>query len=252
MRIVRFRSPGRLGAALLVSASLIIAPTGHAARPYVTDDARIVPAGGCQIETWVHRFRGAGTEFWALPACNPTGNLEITFGGNTLPGFDGEQGTQNLLLQGKWLLRTLDTGVGTGFVVGGTSRFGGPRGAAPPSSLSTLYGYNITSFSFDDERFVLLTMLGARLNRDERRTEGFWGLGSETRLLRRGEQELILAAEVYGTDRGRPSWQAGFRFWVVRDRLQVDAVLGGKFDARGSDARWWSIGLRIISDRILR
>lgn len=251
MRIVRFRNPGRLGAALLVSASLIIAPVAHAARPYVTDDARIVPSGGCQIETWVHRFRGGGAEFWALPACTP-GNIEFTFGGNTLPGFDGEPSTQNLLLQGKWLLRTLDTGIGTGFVVGGTSRVRGPRAAASPSSLSTLYAYNITSFSFDHERFVLLTMLGARHDRNERRNEAFWGLGSETLLFRRGEQELILAKEVYGTDRGRPSWQAGFRFWLVKDRIQVDAVMGARFDGRGDDARWWSIGLRIIEPNLLR
>ena len=63
-------------------AMLIAVPAGSAwsARPFVTDDARLTTAGSCQLETWTRMYRDS-TEFWALPACNPGGNLELTAGG---------------------------------------------------------------------------------------------------------------------------------------------------------------------------
>jgi hypothetical protein len=46
----------------------------HAARPFVTDDARVVDRGGCQIETFYKEQRKySGSEFWFMPACNPFG-----------------------------------------------------------------------------------------------------------------------------------------------------------------------------------
>ena len=248
-------SPLGWPAARLALILALVAPGAQAARPYVTDDARITPSDGCQVETWVHshrRHRG-GNEFWAVPACNPTGNLEITAGVNRLTGSGDEPSTANALLQLKTLLRTLDTGIGTGFAVGMTARTGGPgTGAGAPSWLSGTYAYNVTSFSFRDESFVLLTLAGLKRDRERGRTLAMWGVGSETLLLRRGPQELILAAEVFGAEQGRPGWQAGFRFWVVKEKVQVDAVMGAQIANSGPDGRWVSIGLRLIGDGFLR
>ena len=53
---------------------------GAAARPFVTDDARIVDRDHCQLETFTKSQRTyAGSEFWFLPACNPWG-AELTLG----------------------------------------------------------------------------------------------------------------------------------------------------------------------------
>ena len=54
--------------------ALAVPVVAHAARPMVTDDARIVDAKACQLESWV-RHDPDSTQLWALPACNPTGNL---------------------------------------------------------------------------------------------------------------------------------------------------------------------------------
>jgi len=226
----------------------------HAARPYFTDDARITPAGGCQVESWVqhHRPAGGGTEFWALPACNPGQNLEITAGVARLPAEGGQPWSSDLLVQGKTLLRTLDTGISTGFAAGSTVRTRGPSDASSPSSLSTAWAYNVTSFAFADEAFVLLTLAGIKRDRESQRTIALWGVGSETRLLRRGDQELILAAEVFGSDRRSPSWQGGFRFWVVKEKVQVDAVVGRQIGSQQRDRSGWSIGVRLIGDGFLR
>src|SRR5438093_11870294 len=62
--------------------ALAAATSAHAARPFVTDDARIVDPHGYQIETYYKRQRGFGEhEFWFLPAHNPGGNVELTLGG---------------------------------------------------------------------------------------------------------------------------------------------------------------------------
>ncbi len=59
--------------------SALLHVPAKAARPFVTDDARLTTAGSCQLESWT-RFYADSTEVWALPACNPTGNLELTLG----------------------------------------------------------------------------------------------------------------------------------------------------------------------------
>ncbi|MEI6319296.1 MAG: hypothetical protein WCS09_12315 [Pseudomonadota bacterium] len=247
---------GSMRALCCVLALSLLVPSlpSRAARPYFTDDARITPDGGCQVESWVQRHtpRGGGTEFWALPACNPTGNLEITAGLNRLPTEGGQPWNGNALVQVKTLLRSLDTGIGTGFAAGATARTAGPSGASNPSALTSAYAYNVTSISFAEEAFVLLTLAGIKRDRETQRTIAMWGVGSETRLYRRGDQELLLAAEVFGSDSGSPSWQGGFRFWVVKEKVQVDAVVGRQIGSEGLDRSWWSIGVRLIGDGMLR
>ncbi len=53
----------------------------EAARPMLTDDARIVDPKSCQLESWVRDSKHV-TEYWALPACNVSENLEVTIGGS--------------------------------------------------------------------------------------------------------------------------------------------------------------------------
>ena len=69
----------------------------------ITDDARLTDAGACQMETWVHIHQDE-REFWALPACNPGGNFELTLGG--APAYtDGPQQHGALPVQGQTLLK---------------------------------------------------------------------------------------------------------------------------------------------------
>ncbi|MCL2645023.1 MAG: hypothetical protein FWD51_06155, partial [Betaproteobacteria bacterium] len=59
---------------------LLASPATYAARPFFTDDARIVDHKACQIESGILSGRDS-TEYRVLPACNFTGNLELTLGG---------------------------------------------------------------------------------------------------------------------------------------------------------------------------
>ncbi len=99
----------RYAAAVLAVAASMHVPAAFAARPFVTDDARIVDEGGCQIESFVKRQRKFNEqEFWFLPGCTPTGPVELTLGG--IRTDNAETGTSSgAIVQAKTLIRTLRT-----------------------------------------------------------------------------------------------------------------------------------------------
>ncbi|HUJ87253.1 MAG TPA: hypothetical protein VLX30_10425 [Burkholderiales bacterium] len=223
----------RCAAAVALTLGLC-APPARAARPMMTDDARIVAPGACQLESWVRR-NDDSTEYWALPACNFSGNLELTAGGARTHDAEGTRAT-DLVLQGKTLFKPLEPdGWGLGLALG-TVRHPQLAGGRD------WYGYVPASFAFDGERVVLHFNLGwlrAQATGLDRMT---WGSATETRL----DERNWLIAEAFGQNQGRPSYQFGLRHWLVPDRVQIDATYGNRF---GGDTgpRWFSIGLRLLS-----
>ena len=216
-------------------------PDAQAARPMITDDARIVDPKACQVETWVKRNRGS-TEFWALPACNPTGDAEITIGGGRLRA-DGESHLTDAIVQAKTVLRPLETnGWGVGLAVGMDRRPQRPEADSWPGDTY----FNVPmSVSFYDDKWVAHLNAGVLHHRGGD-NQGTWGIGNEIRL---GESAYFIP-EIYGNDRGRPFYQLGVRCWLIRDRLQVDATFGNRLDTN-TEQRWFSIGLRILSPPFL-
>ncbi len=232
------RNPSKPFAGVLAML-LALPPAAHAARPMITDDARTVDAKACQVESWVRTNQG-NKEYWALPACNFTGNLELTLGGARTADATGTS-TTDIVLQGKTLFKPMDTnGWGIGLALGAIKHPGNGR------SVSDLYGYVPTSFSFRDDKFFLHTNVGVLRNQVTSTTRITWGLGSETQL---GERTWLIA-EAFQQQEGRPFFQAGVRYWIVPNRVQIDATLGNRFGSR-TDERWFSIGLRLLSPAFL-
>ncbi|HEU4376897.1 MAG TPA: hypothetical protein VFS02_25595, partial [Telluria sp.] len=131
-------------AALLASA--LAAPAAYAGRPMMVDDAAIVSARNCQLESWV-QANAASKEYWAVPACNVGGNLELAFGGARI---DGPRGSHTAgVLQGKTLFKPLErNGWGAGLVFG--NQFSSETGM-----IGDLYVSAPVSFSFHDDRFLV-------------------------------------------------------------------------------------------------
>jgi hypothetical protein len=221
-------------AALLMTLATVDA---EAARPMVTDDARIVDAKSCQVESWVKRNRDS-TEFWALPACNPTGNLELTFGG-AITREGGEDGFTDEVLQAKTIFHPLETnGWGIGLAAG-TIRH--PHRDVANGWPGDAYFYVPLSISFADDFWVLHLNAGVTRRRDVDRNLATWGLGNEIKL----RDDLFLIPEVFHSDFGRPFYQMGLRYWIVKDRLQTDMTFGNRAVSDTAE-RWFSIGLRIL------
>ena len=225
-----------------IAAWLAAVAPARAARPLITDDARWVDPGACQVEAWQKVNRGS-REFWAFPACNP-GALEITAGGNDLP--DGEGGRINdYVLQGKKIFRPLETNdYGFGLAVGAFFH-GDP--APGQGQLKTAYFYVPISKSFLDDKVVVHVNLGAQNDHDARARSWTWGMGTEINVTPR----FAFIAESYGDDRTRPYFQGGVRFWIVPNRFQIDTTIGAQSGDIGA-TRWFTTGLRLISPPFLK
>ncbi len=214
----------------LLAALLLVAPAAQAARPFVTDDARIVDQGGCQIESFVKRqHKFDETEFWFLPACNPWG-AELTAGYirvDSTPSGD----TDSAILQAKMLLKPLATN-GSGFALS--------LGVLAGRTTSPYFNA-IGSFSFADDRVVLHTNLGGLLDGTTNRSRGTWGVGAEILLM---VPRLYGILESYGASGEKPTLHTGLRIWIVPNRVQVDTTVG--LQNSSPERRFGTVGLRIL------
>ena len=135
-----------LSRALTAMAIALATVPAQAARPFMTDDARITTAHSCQLESWTRRYRDR-SENWALPACNFTGNLELTFGG-ARTREDGRTRTTDVVMQGKTLFKPLDTnGWGIGLAAGMV------RHPQADAGTRDWYAYVPASFSFQYQSY---------------------------------------------------------------------------------------------------
>ena len=214
-------------------AAIVFAPAAHGARPFVTDDARIVEPGGYQIETFIKRQHTFGErEFWFLPAHTPGSNVELTLGGIWVSQpLEEDTGRRTLVAQAKTLLRKLETN-GTGFAL--------TLGALRQSGNTNPYVNGIASFSLADDRVVIHSNLGARRDAEEAITRGTWGLGTEIPL----NPRLIGIGEIYGERGQSPTRHVGLRFWAVPNRVQIDSTLGQQYGY--PERRFHTIGLRLL------
>lgn len=218
-----------------------LAQSVWAARPFVTDDARLTTEGSCQLESWGRSY-SESREFWALPACNPGGNLELTLGGGWAR-YDNGPATKDQVFQLKTLFKPVETGGwGWGLAVGTVHH---PDVNPGPNLLGNTYVYAPLTASFLEDRAMLHVNAGLLRDRATRRTNATWGLGGEYVL----DSRVSAIAETFGDNRSKPYWQTGARFFVVPNLFQVDATAGQQFS--GSRAsRWISIGIRLTPDKL--
>lgn len=212
-------------------AMILAAGDARAARPFVTDDARVVDQGGCQIETFYKEQRAySGSEFWFLPACNPFG-LELTAGANRI------EDERSAVLQGKTVLKPLETN-GSGYALAVGAFHSNPQAG---SNFWSPYVNGIASFSFLDDRAVVHANFGAIRDRDINRDRATWGIGLEALLV---APRLYGILESFGQSYDKPTLHGGLRYWIVLNRFQVDSTLGNQNG--DPPQRFYSVGLRIL------
>ncbi len=213
--------------------------TGHefslAARPFVTDDARLTNEGQCQLESWSRRYRNS-SESWALPACNPFGNFEVSLGTGVAHDAEGVR-TQDYIIQGKTLMRKLSTNDwGWGIAVGHVMH---PAVNPGPNLLGNTYAYIPISRSFQQDAVIMHVNVGLLKDKATGNHKTTWGVGSELKLGSR----LLGIAEAFGDSSASPYVQTGFRYSIRPDLFQVDMTVGRQQHST-SDSRWVSFGIR--------
>lgn len=244
MRAMRFQSSAAIlpviGSALrhlLLALAVLAGSVTWAARPMITDDARIVDAQSCQLETWVRRT-GQGHEYWALPACNPTGGVEVTLGG-TRQRADAETLAFGVA-QAKGLFRTLDShAIAMGWVLGVQRRPGAPG----TGRASDAYVYMPVTWQVRDDAWFVHLNIGVAQDHAAGVVHRTWGLASESRL----SSNVWLIAETFGQSKPDVHYgHAGLRIWLVPNRVQVDTTVGQRLSG-GLSERWLSLGLRLLT-----
>lgn len=205
----------------------------YAARPMNTDDARVVPYGHCQLETWSEFHFAQNSEIWALPACNLFFDTEISLGGDI--GFESSA----LRFQIKKLFVNADEKPwGIGIAIGNALRHTDPI----HYNFDDFYFYVPASVVLLDSRLVFHLNIG--YNWQSLRHHLFTaGLGMEAELTDR----IFFIGEIYYTLGDPLIYQIGLRTWLIPDMLQMDSTFGSSVDSRDM---FVSVGFRIISPRL--
>jgi len=215
---------------LVLMLGLLAAVPAQAARPFVTDDARVVDKDGCQIETFVKDQRRFNErEFWFLPACNPWG-AELTAGYIRVDSTPAGN-SNTAVLQAKTLLKPLTTN-GSGFAL--------TLGTLAGDKISP-YLNGIGSFSFADDRVVVHSNIGAIRDNVAALSRWTWGLGAEVLL---AAPRLYGILESYGQRGEKPTTHTGLRVWIVPNRVQIDTTVG--LQNSDPERRFGTVGLRIL------
>lgn len=214
-------------AALMAVCVLVVSPL-NAGRPLITDDAAVVDAGACQIESWFEQGANVSSR-WINPSCNPFGGTEIAFAMATTRET-GEPSSRIQLLQAKQLLRAFDDNQ-AGYAIA--------VGAERQQRDHQFFVNGISTIPLNSEAQLLHVNLGLVTDRsqDQRDTRVSWGGAYDHRL---GENTRA-AVESFGQLGQRPNWQVGMLHEVVPGSLQIDASLGSEF-GQWRDTRLVSVG----------
>jgi hypothetical protein len=215
--------------------------SAFAARPFMTDDARLTTEGSCQLESWTRRYTDRA-EYWALPACNPSGNVEITAGGGRF-NADGQPSSHDHILQAKTLFRPMQTNDwGWGLAIG---RAWHTSAQAGPNNLGNTYLYAPLSVSMHDDHVVIHANLGWVQDKQTRLNATTWGTGVEYWV----HPKVMVIAESFGDDRQKPWVQSGARFSLIPGVFQIDLTRGTQ-PGSGNRSTWTSFGLRYTPDKL--
>jgi len=208
----------------------------YAARPMLTDDARIVDPKACQLESWIRDSKHI-TEYWALPSCNVSENLEMTIGGS-LEGENGHSSFANELYQLKTIIQPIAINqTGVSIALG--------NGRDPKRTINKAiqdWYLNVPiSYPYND-RLVIHTNLGVTHLTDEKTEKMNWGLSSEYNY----NEHIDLISEIFNQSSNSTYFQFGLRYWLIKNRAQIDTTYMNSFNHIGEDQSF-SIGLRLLS-----
>ncbi|WP_020182403.1 hypothetical protein [Methylotenera sp. 1P/1] len=205
-----------------------------AGRPFFTDDAGLTTAGKCQVESWVQVNQSDTKDMWTVPACNPSGNFELSLGLNYFQ-VSQQEDVKSYLLQGKTLFRELEANSwGLGFAAG-VIRSG-------QQSEGTDFAYFPLSISALDSDLMLHLNVGWLRDRTLSANRSTWGVGAEYALL----PKAALFLEAFGDDAQKPLWHSGLNVALLPERIYLNLTYGRNL-AFADDNRFYSIGLNFYS-----
>lgn len=247
-RVVRFLIP-----AVVLSSS----GTARAVRPFITDDARVVGDKLAQLESWGRGDRTA-LQQWVMVAVGPLAPVELSLGAVHGASYDGAPASYSVagpLMQAKLLLwdPKENRWPGMALSIGATVPLG--HGEFSPRGWERFAYLALTESLLSKERLLVHANLGISVVGNERgegsTTSYNWGIGAQLRIV----AGLHVVAELISGDPYEPTsggaGQAGMRY-IVSDRLQLDATVGGGLWGATPLPTWGTAGVRLVGGPVGR
>lgn len=215
-------------------------PFAEAGEPTVTDNSAIVAPKTCQLEAW-SQSRHDRFEYWAQPACNFTGNLELSAGVARLHPHEGGLSSA-VQLQVKTVLFPRGDGAWSlGVAIGAARDTASPRGG----SAFQAYGAKVIASWYPNSDLEIDLNLGGA-NVYGQGTFALAGAAIQYGIVK----NLQLLAETYRDEPGRAKYQVGARYIVVPDRFEAYVSYGNRFST--SSNQWSAIvGIRVQTPSLM-
>jgi hypothetical protein len=214
----------------------------QAGRPLTTEDASILEAKACQLETWIDRSRVA-TDFWFVPACNFGADIEWQLGGSRTR-MQGEGGFSQSYFQAKTaFVSVTEHPWGIGLVLG-VQRF--PL-RETESGWSDPFALLPVSFQLGAEDRLLHFNVGWTRDKAEKRNVTLWGIALEASL---PGGVITAVGEAFGENARTPFVRLGGRWNQLAKNLDVDLTFVGKSGGTKAE-RFVSVGLYYKFDNVI-
>ena len=195
----------------------------EAARPLVTDDAGVLDAGDCEIETVVDRVQVRGEPAYlgglVQSGCGIGQRTQLSLFGARL---DGEPPTTHAGFAGKTALIAM-TESSAGLAIGYSFEWARQNGQSFRSDSGLLVA--IATFPFEKNWFAHINA-GWLRTQQPRGNALFWGAAIEREAV--ADSRLDLMAETYGDGEGSPWLALGARFHAIDQKLSINGSIAIK------------------------
>jgi len=210
---------------------LLIPLAAQAGRPLVTDDAAVLAPGDCQVEASASRGPG---QRWLAPSCNVAENWEAGIGAGHVRS--GGKFRRAIVIGAKTVFRPLsDDGIGVGAAVS-EQRIAGPE-RSRDQTVNLFASVPLAPWA------VAHVNAGAVRHGLSHQHAATWAAALETTRGRGG-----LTFETFGERGSSRGWQAGARWTLVENVLDLDAGYGASRDCDGR-RRFATVGLTYVFQR---
>ena len=212
-------------------------PVAQAGAPLITDDAAIVEAKSCQLESWIEFAYGARA-YWGVPACNFTGNLELAVGGAGV-NPNGTPSSRQVAVQAKAVFAQGGNGLWSVGAVGGVIRDIGP--VEGDASSKSYYAKALLSL-YPSEALEVDLNLGA---------SNVFGAGTTVTAGAALQYEVLpratFLAEIFRDERGPGKFQVGARYAFDPAPIEAYVSYGNRLGSMSGETWWVIAGFRVYT-----
>ncbi|HUQ48365.1 MAG TPA: hypothetical protein VM053_09005 [Gemmatimonadaceae bacterium] len=217
-------------------------PSVSGSQQYVTDDAALTEYRACLIQLW-HGERSS----WALPACTPLHDLEVSAGLVAVWKDEGDGHPEYVAQLKSILFRNKGGRFGVGLVVG-TGRDPGLSDVRAPGW--NVYTYLPATVSFFSERLLVHNNIGYLYDHRTGHENDHQSLTVAVRTDVSLRKYFVVVGEIYDSSDSEAEFQIGARAWTRPGKVQIDLSYGGLL-TRWERAAGWTLGLALATPPIL-